>query len=207
MARPFLVTIDGPKGVGKSTLLQNLRDALAPHVTLSCHVEKDLDPNRDAISRALRAAGAALTSDEERTIAILMAEGRACITQKVILPAQTEVLIFDRWFPSDAAFRRHLPFEECLALNQAAGVAMPDLVVAAHCRPEESWRRANAREQGLESLVIRDFEDHCRSTVKFRASVVSQGWTEVDMESPPEEIADHVVALICTHMARALSLR
>ncbi|MEX1026870.1 MAG: hypothetical protein WD049_02515 [Candidatus Paceibacterota bacterium] len=200
MARSFFVTIDGPKGVGKSTLFRNLHALLSPRVALACHVEKDIDPQRDVVSQVLRAAGAALTPDEEHSLATLMAQGRAWITETVIVPAQADVLLFDRWYPSDAAFRRYIPFIECLSLNQAAGAAMPDLVLAAQCRSAESWRRAHCRAKGFDSLVIHDFKDHCRSTDRFRATAAQQGWTEVQMEAPAAEIADHVAALIVERM-------
>ena len=173
----YFVSLDGPKGVGKTTILNTLADSLKP-VRVEVLTEKHLDPNRDQLSKRLKAG--IQTKEEELEVAQLFAEGRALITCNHIETSNADILVMDRWFPSDAAFRRRLTYAECLALNLNAGVRQPDLVLAMSCPAEISWKRANHRIGGLRSLVIQDFQDHKDSIDRFELVADTHGWAKID---------------------------
>jgi thymidylate kinase len=133
-----------------------------------------------------------MTREAELHLARTLARGRAWITGEVIRPAQEQALLLDRWYPSEAALRRHLLFEECLDLNREYGVASPDLVVAVVCDPRESWHRAHARERGFDSVAIRDFVEHQRSCQVFEEAAGRNGWLLVQTDQSPDIVAAKV---------------
>ncbi|WP_163988893.1 thymidylate kinase [Pyxidicoccus caerfyrddinensis] len=200
MASPLFVSFDGPKGTGKTTLIRSVSELLQPYVTLRCLVEKDLDPFATESRRLLSAAGPRPTQEVEAEVVEKFARGRAWITEHVLRLATEHVVLMDRWFPSDAAFRRHVPFAESLEANQRAGVAIPDLVIATTCDPRESWLRAHARHRGLDSVVIHDEVSHAEATRRFEAAAQTHRWALIRTEEPAEVIAGHVYRLIAEHL-------
>lgn len=145
-----------------------------------------VDPYRKQASRILRENRNGLTWEQERKVVELLVQGRAHITREIVVPSCEQFVLFDRWYPSEAAFRRLVSFDECMELNHCAGVAKPDVVFAVLCHPRESWRRMELRERGRDSLVIRDYADHWRSTESFREVAQKCDWTMVDSHEAPD---------------------
>jgi thymidylate kinase len=188
----IFVTFDGPKGVGKSTLMRILHDLLKRQVSVASYEEKIVDPYRKQASRILRENRNGLTLEHERRVVEFLVRGREYITREIVVPSREQFVLFDRWYPSEAAFRRHVSFDECMKLNHSAGVAKPALVLAVLCHPRESWRRMELRERGHDSLVIRDYADHWRSTESFRDAAQRSDWTMVDSHEDPDSTAEHL---------------
>jgi thymidylate kinase len=147
--RPVFVSINGQKGTGKTTLIHGVMQIMPSSLTVMALSEKDVDPYRNKTEELLRTHRAHTTHAVEQEIVHLLAAGRAAISKGYPAERRCDVVLIDRWYPSDAYFRRCVPFSDVLATNIAEGVAKPDLILAAVCDPHESWRRATTRPRGL----------------------------------------------------------
>ena len=103
------------------------------------------------------------------------------------------IILIDRWYPSDAAFRRLVPFAEILRLNLDRGVRVPDLHVGVVTAPEISWARAAGRGRGLGSTVIHRLEEQVACTEAFERVVGEQGWVLCRNEGAVEEAVMGVI--------------
>lgn len=201
---PLLVVFDGPKGTGKTTLINFVFTQLRSHLNMGRWAEKDLDPLRSQTTELLRQHQERLTPEIERSVVHLLAEGRARISAEHIRPATYDLILMDRWYPADAAFRRLIPFEECLAANRQAGAVEPDLVFATVCDPAVSWQRAHSRSRGLSSVAIASKEDHERSSIAFSAAAVRYGWRIVRTEPPVDVIGIDVLREISAFVSQSV---
>ena len=198
MSRQLFVSLDGPKGAGKTTLLEAITRMLRADnrkvVRLS---EKKSDPFR-AESMALVNRLARNPSVElEREICKRFAISRAWISQNVLTKQPPDsIILMDRWYPSDVAFRRMVPFSEILELNIEHDVRVPDLHVGVVTAPEVSWERAAARSRGLGSTVIHRLEEHIACTHAFGQEAHRRGWFLCRNEKTIEQATIQVVAEI-----------
>ena len=198
MNRSLFVSLDGPKGTGKTTLLEAVTKALrAGNKKVIRLCEKKSDPYRSEtmalVNRLVRHPG----RDLEWAVCERFAESRAWISQHV-LPEQPadSIILIDRWYPSDAAFRRLVPFAEILQLNLDRHVQVPDLHVGVVTDPEISWARAAARTRGLGSTVIHNLQEQVACTQAFERAVADQGWVLCRNEGTIEEATAQVVSEI-----------
>jgi len=198
MSRQLFVTLDGPKGTGKTTLLESITQVLRADnrkvVRLS---EQKSDPFRAESMALVNRLARDPSVDLEREICERFALSRAWISQNV-LTKQPEncIILMDRWYPSDAAFRRMVPFAEIVQLNIEHNVRAPDLHVGVVTAPEVSWERAAVRSRGLGSTVIHRLEEHVACTRAFEQEVVSHGWFLCRNEGSIEEATMQIVAEI-----------
>ncbi|KQZ34969.1 hypothetical protein [Massilia sp. Root1485] len=203
----LFISFDGPKGVGKTTLIELVVQRLLgdghPVVAL---VEKDLIPEPEAaLLRDLYAAmKQSPTVETDRAIADALKSARLMITQDVLSKLSDKLVLFDRWYPSDAVFRKFLPWTDTVAANIAAGVRIPDLTFAVSCDPEISWHRAASRARTLDSKVISNYDDHVRTTHSFDQAARHFGWQTVRSDdSFPEELANIVCSAIAADVERS----
>ncbi|ROL70751.1 dTMP kinase [Pseudomonas vranovensis] len=198
MNRPLFVSLDGPKGTGKTTLLEAVTKALRADkhkVIRLC--EKKSDPFRGATMALVNQLVRNPCRDLELAVCQRLADSRTWISAHVLSkqPADSIILI-DRWYPSDAAFRRLVPFAEILQLNLERNVRVPDLHVGVVTDPEVSWARAAARNRGLNSTVMHRLEEHVASTEAFEQAVADNGWVLCRNEGTIEEATRQVVSSI-----------
>ncbi len=198
MSRPLFVTLDGPKGAGKTTLLEAITQGLRTEkrkVVRLC--EKKNDPFRAETMLLVNRLARNPSVELEREICKRFALSRAWITQQVLIrqPADSLILM-DRWYPSDAAFRRLIPFAEILQLNREHNVRVPDLHVGVVTAPEVSWARAAARSRGLGSTVIQRLEEHIACTHAFEQEIDRNGWLLCRNESRLDEATQQVMEAI-----------
>jgi len=189
MKRPAFVSIDGPKGTGKTTLLHSVVEILPASLTVMALSEKDVDPYRKRTEELLRHHRGRMTRAVEQEIVYLLAAGRAAISKDVLASVAADLVLIDRWYPSDAYFRRCIPFSDVLATNIDEGVTKPDLILAAVCDPHESWRRATTRPRGFASKSGIDFDQHIAASRAFDAAIEGFGFTRLSTESPPSVVA------------------
>lgn len=204
----MLVSFDGPKGVGKTTLIRLVHERLSngshPVVAL---VEKELIPApQAALLGSLYAAMKLLpTQETDKAIAEALKSARLTLTREVLPTFDGAVILMDRWYPSDAVFRRFLSSDETVAANIAEGVRVPDLTFAVQCDPRISWQRATARERNLDSKVIRGYDDHCQATLSFERAAQQFGWRILRSDSKtPDMLAEEVCAEIAGVMSGAI---
>lgn len=196
--RPLFVTLDGPKGAGKTTLLEAITQGLRAgkhKVVRLC--EKKSDPFRAETMLLVNRIARQPSAELEREICKRFALSRAWISQQVLTrqPADS-IILMDRWYPSDAAFRRMIPFAEILQLNRDNNVRVPDLHVGVVTAPEVSWARAAARSRGLGSTVIHRLEEHAACTRAFEREIARNGWLVCRNEGSLDEAAQQVIRAI-----------
>ena len=198
MKQTLFVALDGPKGTGKTTLLEAVTRALRAGgkqvIRLS---ERNNDPHRAETMALVNQLARHPSRELEWAVCEQFAASRAWITEHV-LPAQPpgSIILIDRWYPSEAAFRRLVPFAQILQLNIDRGVRVPDLHVGVVTAPDISWARAAARSSGLRSTVLRNLEAHIACTEAFERAVAEHGWVLCRNEGTIEEAAREVVAEI-----------
>ncbi|WEK07371.1 MAG: dTMP kinase [Candidatus Pseudomonas colombiensis] len=198
MNRPLFVSLDGPKGAGKTTLLEAITTVLrADHKKVIRLCEKKSDPFRGETMSLVNTLVRNPSRDLEWAVCERFAESRAWISQEV-LPKQPpgSIILIDRWYPSDAAFRRIIPFAEILQLNMDRNVQVPDLHVGVVTDPDISWARAAARGRGLSSTVMHRLEEHIACTQSFEQAIADHDWVLCRNEGTIEEATMQVVSEI-----------
>ncbi|TDV50296.1 thymidylate kinase [Pseudomonas graminis] len=178
MNRPLFVSLDGPKGVGKTTLLEAVTQSLrADNKKVIRLSESKSDPHRGETMALVNQLVRQPDRDLEWEVCKRLAASRSWIS-RYVLPRQPpdSIILIDRWYPSDAAFRRLVPFAEILQLNLDQAVRVPDLHVGVVTAAAISWARATSRRRGLSSTVIHELEEHAVCTDAFERAVLDNGW-------------------------------
>lgn len=198
MNRPLFVSLDGPKGAGKTTLLEAVTKALrADNKKVIRLCEKKSDPYRGEtmalVNKLVRNPGREL----ELRVCERLADSRTWISRHVLAKQPPDsIILIDRWYPSDAAFRRIIPFAEILQLNIDRNVQVPDLHVGVVTDPDISWARAAARSRGLNSTVIHKLEEHVACTQAFERAIADHGWVLCRNEGTIEDATMQVISQI-----------
>jgi len=198
MSRQLFVSLDGPKGTGKTTLLESMTQVLrADNRKVIRLSEQKSDPFRAETMALVNRLARNPSVELEREICERFAVSRAWISQNVLTKQPGNcIILMDRWYPSDAAFRRMMPFAEILQRNIELNVRAPDLHVGVVTAPEISWERAAARSRGLGSTVIHRLEEHVACTRAFEQEMTNHGWFLCRNEGTIEEATMQVIAEI-----------
>ncbi|MDN4621154.1 dTMP kinase [Pantoea agglomerans] len=198
MSRQLFVSLDGPKGTGKTTLLESITQVLrADNRKVIRLSEQKSDPFRAETMALVNRLARNPSVELEREICERFAVSRAWISQNVLTKQPGNcIILMDRWYPSDAAFRRLVPFAEILQRNIKLNVRAPDLHVGVVTAPEVSWERAAARSRGLGSTVIHRLEEHVACTRAFEQEMTNHGWFLCRNEGTIEEATMQVIAEI-----------
>lgn len=198
MSRQLFVSLDGPKGTGKTTLLESITQVLrADNRKVIRLSEQKSDPFRAETMALVNRLARNPSVELEREICERFAVSRAWISQNVLTKQPMNcIILMDRWYPSDAAFRRLVPFAEILQRNIELNVRAPDLHIGVVTAPEVSWERAAARSRGLGSTVIHKLEEHVACTRVFEQEMTNHGWFLCRNEGTVEEATMQVIAEI-----------
>ncbi|OIN46320.1 thymidylate kinase [Pseudomonas azotoformans] len=198
MNAPLFVSLDGPKGTGKTTLLEAVTAALrADNKKVIRLCERKSDPYRGETMTLVNELARNPSRDLEWAVCERFAESRSWISGNVLTQQPLgSIILIDRWYPSEAAFRHTIPFAEILQLNLERSVRVPDLHVGVITAPDISWARATARSRGLGGTVIQKYAEHVACTEMFERAVVGQGWVLCRNEGAIEEAVKQVVVEI-----------
>ncbi|WP_026111917.1 dTMP kinase [Winslowiella toletana] len=198
MSRQLFVSLDGPKGTGKTTLLEAITKVLrADNKKVIRLCEKKSDPYRRETMALVNKLVRNPTLDLELEICERFADSRAWISRHVLTKQPPDsIILMDRWYPSDAAFRRMIPFAEILQLNIERNVRTPDLHIGVVTAPDISWARAAARSRGLSSTVIHKLEEHVACTEAFEREIADHGWVLCRNEGTIEDATMQVISEI-----------
>jgi thymidylate kinase len=198
MSRQLFVSLDGPKGAGKTTLLEAITKVLrADNKKVVRLCERKSDPYRGETMVLVNQLARNPTLDLELEVCERFADSRAWISQQVLTKQPPDsIILMDRWYPSDAAFRRMVPFADILQLNIERKVRTPDLHVGVVTAPEISWARATARPRGLSSTVIYKLEEHVACTKAFEREIANHGWVLCRNEGMIEDATMQVISEI-----------
>ena len=198
MNRSLFVSLDGPKGAGKTTLLEAVTKVLrADNKKVIRLCEKKSDPYRGETMALVNKLVRNPTRELELRVCERLADSRTWISRHVLVKQPPDsIILIDRWYPSDAAFRRIIPFAEILQLNIDRNVRVPDLHVGVVTAPDISWARAAARQRGLSSTVIHRLEEHVACTQAFERAIADHGWVLCRNEGTIEAATMQVVSQI-----------
>jgi len=198
MSRPLFISLDGPKGVGKTTLLEAITKVLrADNKKVIRLCEKKSDPYRRETMALVNRLARNPALDLELEVCERFADSRAWISRHVLTKQPPgSIILMDRWYPSEAAFRRMVPFAKILQLNIERNVRTPDLHVGVVTAPDISWARAAARPRGLSSTVIHKLEDHVACTKAFEREIADHGWFLCRNEGMIEDVTMQVISEI-----------
>ena len=198
MNRPLFVSLDGPKGTGKTTLLEAVTKVLrADNKKVIRLCEKKSDPYRGETMALVNKLVRNPSRELELGVCERLADSRTWISRHVLAKQPPgSIILIDRWYPSDAAFRRIVPFAEILQLNMDRNVQVPDLHVGVVTAPDISWARAAARQRGLSSTVIHKLEEHVACTKSFERAVADHGWVLCRNEGTIEDATMQVISEI-----------
>ncbi|WP_339508184.1 dTMP kinase [Pseudomonas sp. RL_35y_Pfl2_P42] len=198
MNRPLFVSLDGPKGTGKTTLLEAVTKALrADNKKVIRLCEKKSDPYRGETMALVNQFVRHPSRDLELRVCECFADSRHWISRNVLdNPPPDSIILIDRWYPSEAAFRRIVPFAEILQLNIDRAVRVPDVHVGVVTAPEISWARAATRRRGLSSTVIHTLEEQIACTKAFEQAIAENGWVLCRNEGTIEDATMQVVSEI-----------
>ena len=198
MTRALFISMDGPKGTGKTTLLEAVTTALrVDNLKVVRLCERKSDPCRAQTMALVNTFARDPSRDLELEVCERFADSRSWITQNVLAAQPPDsIILMDRWYPSDAAFRRLIPFADILELNINRQVQVPDLHVGVVTAAQISWARAAARRRGLSSTVMSKLEEQVACTEAFERAAVEQGWVMCRNEGTIEEAVRRVVLQI-----------
>jgi len=198
MNRSLFVSLDGPKGAGKTTLLEAVTKVLrADNKKVIRLCEKKSDPYRGETMALVNKLVRNPTRELELRVCERLADSRTWISRHVLVKQPPDsIILIDRWYPSDAAFRRIIPFADILQLNIDRNVRVPDLHVGVITAPDISWARAAARSRGLNSTVINKLEEHVACTQAFERAIADNGWVLCRNEGQIEDATMQVVSEI-----------
>lgn len=198
MNPPLFISLDGPKGVGKTTLLEAITKVLrADNKKVIRLCEKKSDPYRGETMALVNKFVRNPARDLELAICERFADSRTWISQHVLAEQPPgSIILIDRWYPSDAAFRRLVPFADIVQLNLDRNVRVPDLHVGVVTDPDISWARAAARSRGLGSTVIHKQEEHVACTNAFERAFADHGWFLCRNEGTIDDATMQVVSEI-----------
>ncbi|GLH50716.1 thymidylate kinase [Pseudomonas lactis] len=198
MTRALFISMDGPKGTGKTTLLEAVTTALrADNIKVVRLCERKSDPCRAQTMALVNTFARDPSRDLELEVCERFADSRSWITQNVLAAQPPDsIILMDRWYPSDAGFRRLIPFADILELNINRQVQVPDLHVGVVTAAQISWARAAARRRGLSSTVMSKLEEQVACTEAFERAAVEQGWVMCRNEGTIEQAVRRVVLQI-----------
>lgn len=198
MNRALFVSLDGPKGAGKTTLLEAITKVLrADNKKVIRLCEKKSDPYRGETMVLVNKLVRNPSRDLEMRVCERLADSRTWISRHVLAKQPPDsIILIDRWYPSDAAFRQLVPFAEILQLNIDRNVQVPDLHVGVVTDPDISWARAAARSRGLSSTVMHKLEEHVACTKAFERAIADHGWVLCRNEGTLEDATMQVVSEI-----------
>ncbi|BCB01899.1 dTMP kinase [Bacillus sp. KH172YL63] len=168
MTKGLFITVEGPEGAGKSTILARLYEQLLED---GVDVIQTREPGGISIAEQIREVilNTGNTEMDKRTEALLYAAARRQHLVEKVIPALEagKIVICDRFIDSSLAYQgkaRGIGMEEVMKINQfAIEDQMPDLTLYFDIDPEEGLKRI-ARHSGREvnRLDLESMEFHTR---------------------------------------------
>ena len=162
----IFITIEGPEGAGKTTILTMLEKELKQE---GYKVLTTREPGGIAIAEEIRhiLLNTENNSMDERTEALLYAAARRQHLVEKVLPALQEghIVLCDRFVDSSLAYQGHargLGIEEVYRINEfAIADVMPDMTLYYDIAPEEGLTRIHANEnREINRLDMEDLSFH-----------------------------------------------
>jgi dTMP kinase len=195
------IVVEGGEGVGKSTQVERLAQALRAS---GREVVVTFEPGDTPTGAALRGVLLdAASSMDPRAELLLMLADRAQHVAEVIRPAleRRAVVVCDRYTPSslaDQGVARGLGVAEVERLSAWAGDGLePDVVIVLDLADEIAEARVSADRDRFERAGT---EFHARVRAAYRELAPARDWTLVDASGTPAEVAARVRDAVAAHV-------
>ena len=137
----LFIAVEGPNGVGKSTIAALLADRMAERATIGVHLTSE--PTRTPLGQLLRRTEAVVHG---RALALALAADRAAHVENEVIPALDEGrhVVTDRYLPSSLVLQRidGLDLAEIWSYNR---YVLPAVVVYLEDHPEVIRARLDRR--------------------------------------------------------------
>lgn len=182
MKQGVFITIEGPEGAGKTTILQRVGEDLKQR---GYAVVMTREPGGIPISEQIRSVilNKENTMMDGRTEALLYAAARRQHLVEKVIPALNEgaIVLCDRFLDSSLAYQGHargLDIDEIYNINIfAIGDIMPDVTLFFDIDPEEGLRRIqHSRNREVNRLDLETIEFHQK--VREGYQIVMDRWKD-----------------------------
>ncbi|MDQ0220922.1 dTMP kinase [Peribacillus cavernae] len=177
MSRGLFITMEGPEGAGKTTILQKLGNFLGG---LGYNILLTREPGGIPISEQIREVilNKENTEMDGRTEALLYAAARRQHMVEKVIPAMEEgrIVLCDRFIDSSLAYQgyaRGLGMEEVYGINQFAidGV-MPDITFYFDIEPAEGLKRIQTNDnREVNRLDLEELNFHEKVRVGYLRTI------------------------------------
>lgn len=202
MARGIFITMEGPEGAGKTTILKLLGEALKEE---GHSVVLTREPGGIPISEQIREVilNKENTAMDSRTEALLYAAARRQHLVEKIIPALEKgmIVLCDRFIDSSLAYQgyaRGLDMEEIYNMNKfAIGDFMPTVTFYFDIDPAEGLKRISANQQREVNRL--DLEElHFHEKVREGYGLVMEKWKSrfirIDASQPLDVVFEQTKA-------------
>ena len=196
MNRGLFITMEGPEGAGKTTIIHMLKQSLQED---GYDVLLTREPGGIPISERIREVilNKDHTSMDSRTEALLYAAARRQHLVEKVRPAleSGKIVLCDRFIDSSLAYQGHargLDIDEVYSINKfAIGDMMPDATLFFDISPEEGLRRIQANnEREVNRLDLEALDFHQRVYEGYQ--IIMKRWKDrfitVDASGTVEEV-------------------
>ena len=196
MNRGIFITMEGPEGAGKTTIIHMLGKALQQE---GYQVLLTREPGGIPISEQIREVilNKDNTAMDSRTEALLYAAARRQHLVEKVMPAleKGSIVLCDRFIDSSLAYQgyaRGLDIEEVYNINKfAIGDMMPDATFFFDIKPEEGLRRIQSNgEREINRLDLEALEFHEKVYEGYQVTI--NRWKDrfiiIDAERTIEEV-------------------
>ena len=211
MKNGIFITIEGPEGAGKTTIIEMLLEKLASE---GYPIMKTREPGGIEIAEQIRSVilNKNNTAMDGRTEALLYAAARRQHLVEKVLPAieQGFIVLCDRFIDSSLAyqgFARGIGMDEVYSINTfAIENRMPDATLYFDIDPEIGLKRINEHKgREVNRLDLEDLEFHrkVREGYQLLSSKYSNRIIEIDASQPLQkvyEIAESNIRTIIQHL-------
>jgi dTMP kinase len=195
--RARFIVVEGGEGVGKSTQVARLAETLR---ATGREVVVTFEPGHTKVGAELRAALLhADTALDARAELLLLLADRSQHVAEVIRPAleRGAFVVCDRYEPSTLAYQgaaRGLGVDEVARLSAwASGGVEPDVVVVLDLPDATAEARVSPDRDRFERAGA---EFHARVRAAYRDLADARGWSLVDADGTPDEVAARVLAAV-----------
>ncbi|MDQ0345504.1 dTMP kinase [Lederbergia wuyishanensis] len=211
----LFITIEGPEGAGKTTILQKLAEELEEK---KFNVVLTREPGGIQISEQIRQVilDPNHTAMDSRTEALLYAAARRQHLIEKVVPAleRGSIVLCDRFIDSSLAYQgyaRGLGIDEIFTINQfAIQDLMPDKTLYFDIEPEMGLKRIEkhkGREINRLDLEELDFHHRVREGYKTLLKMFPNRIVEIDASEPFETVYMHAKRLVEEIIAKKDTLR
>lgn len=203
---PF-ITIEGPDGAGKTTLIKGLVSLLKEQLTVPLVLTRE--PGGEPLAEEIRdiILDPTHTQLDPRAEALLYAASRRQHLMNKVIPAlqQGQVVICDRFVDSSVAYQgygREIGVEGIIAINQfAIEDHMPDLTIYLDLTAEEGIKRIKEqRSNEMNRLDREEIAFHGRVVTGYRVANQKAGdrVVTIDATQTPEAMQQEALNIIKT---------